>query len=528
MTDISKLSTDDLIAYKEGRLKDVSTDALVILKNIPGQRINTQTTRPLQAFSLGLSDMASMGLDDELSGFGRALGAKVRGDDRSLSELTKIGIESRRAEHKAAKTDKPKTYAGGQITGAVVPAFLPGGSNIASWVGRGGLRARVAKGAATGAASVGAYGFNSAEGGAMDRLSAGARGSAMGAVIGGGIPVVGAVAGSAVKGTENAIKGIKSRKIDALEQSLETIKNQSRRLYEESDSLGAVLSPSAAQGLSSSLNGLIKNSNTTAGQSLYSRTMSAIDDINADLQAGNTGLSNLDMHRQILGNIAKDITNPNRAQEAAAAKEVIDRLDDFVSQLGPAQLSSGDVRAIDALNAARKQWSTAKKFETVMDAIVSSGGDANKLKNSLDRLANNKKKTMGFSDEEFTALKDAAQNTTGEGILKLMGRFGIDLGSARAAGSSGVGAILLSGIAAGNAGLTTGGASLVAGTAARAGQKYIARGKAENILKVIEGGGDVPLKEIMSLPPREAQKVLGAIRGLSSQIPKSLVSETQK
>jgi len=117
------------------------------------------------------------------------------------------------------------------------------------------------------------------------------------------------------------------------------------------------------------------------------------------------------------------------------------------------------------------------------------------------------------------ALKTAAKQTTGEGILKALGKFGFDIGSSRGIGNTALPTI--GGIAAGlGAGTGAGVLVPVAGTAARQGQKLLAFGKAEELLKVIEQGGKITTKMVETLPQTEKKKFLTSIM----QLPAAKVS----
>lgn len=148
-----------------------------------------------EGFTRGLKNMASFGLDDELRGFGRAVGSKIRGDERSFGDLVGRGIDEIRGEYERSQEQQPGATLTGEIAGAVVPAFLPGGQALSARVSSGGRMARVAKsGLAAGGASA-AYGFGSAEGNPLERLPNAAAYGAGGFTLGAAIPAVGIGAG---------------------------------------------------------------------------------------------------------------------------------------------------------------------------------------------------------------------------------------------------------------------------------------------------------------------------------------------
>ncbi len=460
------------------------------------------------------------------------------GDERTMAELYNQAMEDTRATQAA----NPKATMVGNIGG--IASTLPAGAvkaisgavptqgarglvnaipNALSKVGdfvRGGAVAQkglgqaLLRGAKAGAiaAPVGfAYGAGEAEA-QGDRIQSGLRSAGMAAGIGAALPVVGSGVAASASGIGNIAKGIGARGEGAIADSLEVIKEGSRSLYKFADESGVLAKPEAAEELLSGLSGIVKNKDI-ASQRLYSSTLGALNDLSEDIASGNTGLMTLDRHRQILGNIAKDITNPNKAQEAEAASRAIDVIDGFIEKLTPEKLQSGTPEAVDALLKARKEWSKGKKFEKIGNIIVNASGDANKLKRDLERFRTNKKNTLGWNEDELNALKEASTQTTGEGMLKLFGKFGFDLGSGRSVGNTALPVLGSVGAGLGTAGLSTAAVAPAAtvaaiGTAARSGQKAIAAGKAENLLKVIEQGGKITKKMIDDLPTKEKNKFL--------------------
>lgn len=282
-----------------------------------------------------------------------------------------------------------------------------------------------------------------------------------------------------IQGTKNIASGIMARTPEILDQAAKDMKTVSSGLYKQSEAAGAVLTPEAGQNIVKSLDGIVPESHTAASQSLYGKTISAIQGLRSDVENGDVSLQTLDRHRQILGNLAKDITNPNLAQEAEAAGRAIDAIDESVNGLGPKDIQNQDTGAIDALNQARAQWSKAKKFEAVSGIIQKAGGDQAKIKQGFTSFIANKKNMIGFLPAEREALRVAATNNFSEKIMKGLGRFGVEPGNVFLP-------IVTEGMAAPAGHAVGGGGLIAAGTVTRQANKYIARGKAENVLKTIE------------------------------------------
>ena len=412
-------------------------------------------------------------------------------------------------------TSIASNLAGGLLTGGAAASTKAGGA-VANSLRTGGLPARIAKGAAAGAASGGLYGAGAAEEG--HRLEGAGKGAAYGAAIGGAIPAVGAAVSSTVKGTKNAITGALARDADELTEAAGKIRESSSKAYKAMRDSGVVLSKGGSQKVLTNLDAALAQAGTL-NKRIHGNAISVVQDLKKLAQKGELGLEELDQYRQLFGDMAGDIGNKSNARVASIMRGAIDHT---LDNLDDAAFKTGGADAINALKLGRSEYARGRKFEAISSIIEKSGGDANKLKRDLTSLLNNPKKTRGFSPDELTALKDAAKQTTGEGLMKMVGKFGFDLGSGRAIGNTAL-PLLGGGAAAFGAGTGAGALVPVVGTAARQGQKYLARGKAENLLKVIEQGGKNAAgsgKAISPLLSAPAGAAGGAISGVETQTPR--------
>ena len=159
--------------------------------------------------------------------------------------------------------------------------------------------------------------------------------------------------------------------------------------------------------------------------------------------------------------------------------------------------------ALDLLNTARSEWQRYRKFDTITNIVRKADGDPNRTKTLLQNFVNNPKNLRGFTEAEVEALKRAKTNSTAEGLMKAMGKFGFDIGSGRNAGNSAlpIGSILLGG--------GTGGLTAAVGTIARQAQKLSARGQIDDVLKLIQGQEpQIASKVVQKLPPKTRDFVL--------------------
>jgi hypothetical protein len=468
---------------------------------------------------------ATLGFSDEITDrMGAGIASVVTG--QPYKELLPEARRTTQEMYERQTKDRPIT----SIASNVMGGLASGGAGAATKVGgalgqairSGGVGARIAKGVATGGLSGAIYGAGVGED--DKKLESAISSGAMGAAVGGGLPAAGALVGGVAKGTKNMIKGARARGEDVLDVALGQIKDRGRKLYEVVDNSGAKFSDDSANKLLGSLGRVVRNEDK-ASSKLYKSTLLAIDDLSQDILDGNTSLATLDRHRQILGNIGKDIVNPNKAQEAKAASDAIDLIDDFVIN---ADIGAVDDYAKEALQSARKVWSQSKKFEKVSHLINKAGGDANKLKRDLWNFRMNKKNTVGWTQDEIDALKFASSQTTGESLLKMAGKFGFDLGSGVSVGNTAL--PVLGGVGAGaTCGAGVGAVVPVAGTIARSAHKAVSAGKAESLLRLIEDGAKVSNQMVNKLPPKERDKFLKSISKMSaSKVVKSLGGKGKK
>lgn len=485
------------------------------------------------------------------------------GDSRSYSEL----YDQAQADTKATQEAHPvattvgniagiastiplsfsKTLAAGEILPSIargpVNAIPKALSKVGNFVGRGEIAASPAAGIVTksgvgaantvlrgvkGALVAAPTGFAYGAGDAPDgqRLESGMQGAADAALIGGGasaaLPVAGAALGYGIDGIRNIYKGINARDVEALDGAAQQIKAGSSRAYDAMRQNGAVFKQQSSDNIVSKIENSLM-SDGPLNQGLHGKTISVIDDLRTAAQSPDFSLEKVDQWRQLLGQIAGNRT-PDNLQDARKASIAIDALDSAVDNIQPQDLVNGTPAAITALNIGRSEYARARKFENITDIIRKSDGDANMLKRELKKFADNSKKTRGFNPAEINALQDASRQSGGEGLLKMLGKFGFDVGSARAAGNTALPALALSGIAGGSVAGGPGTAALaVAGTAARQGQKWIARAKAEDLLKIIEAGGQVSQKQIMNLPPAQGKLFMQTLQQMPPAAAKAAI-----
>lgn len=458
----------------------------------PGM-FKTVSDNAVQGATFGLGNRAEAGL---------AAAALSAMNDKGFSQNYE---DARNAEQGDLKTEMQQhpiasilsNLGGGLATGGLVSGTKAGAA-VADSLGSGGIAARALKGAGLGSFTGAAYGAGTADDGqALQGAQSGAIG---GALTGGALPVAGAALSDVANTALNAGKGLLARSPQAVQNAAQTMLGAGGDLYNKMRSNGATFNPQAASGLISDIKSSLASQDFLP--SLNPKTLGIINDLdNIVAQAGTNGnlqLSTLDQIRRQLGRIGP-------TEDGVSAGKIKNVIDDFVNNAGQTDLSSGSTDAMDFLNQGRKQYQQASKFQDVADVLTNADGDANKIKSGLTRFMNNDANTRGWSPEELAALKDAASGTITEKLLKMGGKFGFDLGHSTTMGNT---VAPLIGGEIGGIGVP------IAGTAARIGQTLSAKGKAETLLKTLEG---TPTSSLPSLP-NAAPALSGASVAASRQL----------
>ena len=345
--------------------------------------------------------------------------------------------------------------------------------------------------------------------GLQNRALETAKGAAIGGVVGGTLGTVGKVANvvknEATQLGKDVLAGYKAKPVETLDSISEAIKEGSSNAYKAMREAGAILKPETTKLIFTKIDASLKESGIL-NPDLHKGTISVLKQIKglAKKQNGAIGLEELDQYRQLLGDVVKkDTTVLGVGKDGYKANLAISKLDDVVEELGAKALQKGDKNSIDLLNSARAEWARFRKFDAITNIVKKADGDANRTKALLQNFVNNPKNLRGFSQTEVQALKRAKTNSTAEGLMKALGKFGFDLGSGRNVGNTAlpIGSILIGG--------GTGGLTAAIGTVARQAQKLSARGQIDDVLRLIQGQEPkIASKVIQQLSPKTRDLVL--------------------
>lgn len=438
----------------------------------------------LRSAFIGGAQGATFGFADEIAA--RLLSMHPQIDyDKALPYL--------RGEIADARATHPVVTTGAEIAGAVASPFSKIG---AGWASTGGLASRSAKSAITAAMQGAGYGFGAGEGGLKDRLENAGSSAAIGAVLGGAIPVVGSAIGA---GLNRLASGRQVAATARGAPTTEELRAAGRAAYKAVDDAGVRVSPQAFSSAVSDITDALQQNGLKlgVGRDLAPKS-AAISEVMADVAtdpkfAEGVPFSEIDTIRKLAGAPASTIGND---LEQSLGVQVRNGLDDFINGLTPDQVTSGNSVDFPALVAkARDTWATMRRSQTVDDAIAAGqeyvSGSASGIRNQFSRILKSPRLSAGFSDVEKAAMRRVA--TGGSVPEKLLHLAAGGMGQmATIGGGAGLGGLPGAAI----------GAALASGT--RKASEALANRQAEVVRAMIANGGIAQAPQIGT----EARKII--------------------
>lgn len=465
-------SSGEKMALDETGWVPVKSSTVAPTPSVPFQ---PTTSDRLQQVAQG----GTFGLSDEMgSGIAATMRAVDKGTLNDWNSDYTTGVTGLRQDMNTYQQQRPLETMGLQLVGGL-PATLLSGSAVANGLRGSNLATRMAASGAAGATSGGAYGFGTGEG--QGRLQSAGQGALVGGVLGAALPSApaagNAVAATTAKGLQTGARGVMARSPEVLQQTAENMKNSAGGMFNQMRDIGAVINEAKTSDLLANINSAIKSKQFIA--ELNPKTLAIVNHIKEAASEGTLGINDLDQYRRLLSRVGN-------SEDGVSAGTVRNAIDSTVNSITENDLSSGGREAVDLLNQARPAYSKAMKFKEVTDLVTKADGDPNRTKAAFQRFTANDENKKGFSLAEWDALKKAGRTGIGENFLKMFGKFGVDFSNS---GTGNTVLPVLMGLGkVGGAALVPGGLPAVAAaTLARQGQKYIARGKAENALRMIEG-----------------------------------------
>lgn len=389
----------------------------------------------IKAYARGLEEFSSFSLTDELRGFGRAVGTKLRGDERAFSELLDRGIDEVKAEYDKARTEQPGATMAGEITGAILPAFTPGGQVLLSRLGAGGLKQVALKSGATGAASGGLHSFGSAEGDAMDRLPDTLRGSAVGAGIGVAVPFAGA--------------GLNRLNTKTIIPNADKIRKRAKELYQKAEKIGANFAPEFTENLINRVSAVLPQSfegATVAGRSIVNDVVDRF----TTLSGKHLSLKGIHEIDKFLGGKVQALMKAGEDEQAYGLRSIQGIIRNMVDDPSYDGFITGGREGIEALKEGRKLFSSAYKLDDMEDIIKFSDTykqPVTAIQTGFRRLSKDAER-MGYTSDEIELLDRASRTNNFTDALAILGSRLTAIGGAVSGGPIGAAAGYLSSTAA--------------------------------------------------------------------------------
>lgn len=393
----------------------------------------------------GAADMMTFGLSDEISaGLGSLTGLGGKQGDYDAN------LEAQRERDSQGGAER----FGGQVAGALV---LPGAA-----------AKTITQAAKQGAAVGAAYGYGSGEGSIAKRIENAGWGAAVGGAAGGVLK-----AGANAIGNRAAAKTI---------PSIDDLRNTSQAGYAAADAAGVIVRPEGMRRVAT------ETVNDLAGMGYHPQLQPKIGTILKEMERlGNTDTTykGLDQLRKIAGQVAGSI----EPAEKAMATRIIQRLDDYMGNLSPDDVITGNAsQAAAGIRQGRDNWSRMRRAEMVDTAAVKAkrradttgtGGNLeNTLRQNVRGILDNPKRARGMTPAEKAMAEKVVSGTPTQDALRLVGRLSPTTG--------GLSAMMNVGAAAYNPMLAIPGA---VGVGAKALAERMTKRNVEQLSQVIRSGG---------------------------------------
>lgn len=392
-------------------------------------------------FLFGDNDPNSQNLGEKigstLNKAGEALTYGLIGDEASAaveSIIPGVDYEDRRDHYRkqegVLERDSPGVALAADIGGSVAGAALPIGLAARTGSGIKNFAKAVGLSSAAGGSGSAIYGFNEGEGELSDRLQEGKKAGIVGAGLGAAVPVAGAGIGKLANtiAQNKAIKGI-AREAPTTEQA----RAEGRAAYNAIERAGVQFKPEAfssmRQGMVQALRdrGLDELPGPSSLTPKSARVMeiakqmdSQMSDAASDVPA--LPFSSLDQLRRHAGTAARGVDKT----DSSLGMEAISQIDDFVKNISPSDIQTGDVAALqEMLPRARDAWVRMSKSQLIDDAISAEGnylsGGSSAIRNKFAQILRNEKISKGFSEADKRVMQKVVRGSIPEQLLNYMG-----------------------------------------------------------------------------------------------------------
>lgn len=214
--------------------------------------------------------------------------------------------------------------------------------------------------------------------------------------------------------------------------TIDGLKSAARSVYNDIGNLGVTLNSGSVARLSTQLQSLARKSGFDKG--IHPKVNAALNRF-GEITNTPQSLSEIDILRRVAQSAAKSI----EPDEARIGTLLVNRIDDFLDNVGKKDLSTNKV-GVEAKDIgakykdARQLWRRVKKAEIIEDAFNKAGLQATGFENGIRvqfrQILSNKKKSRGFAQEELDAMRQVVKGGSVQNIAKMIGRFGFSEGQA--------------------------------------------------------------------------------------------------
>lgn len=358
----------------------------------------------IEAALIGARQGVTFGAGDEINAGVRAAGDWIAGqlpggDGTSFGAAYDKRLEHERGLLDQTRRENPVATTVGEIGGAVAPALLTGGASATT------LPGAIGKGALGGGASGAAFGFGDAEGGVAERVEGTAKGAAVGALFG-------ATAQGAINVGTRGFRRVFGKAME--KPTIESLRAAKAAAYRAVDDAGEVFQPGEIQGLAAKAREAVESGHyvpdvdrqTAAGLTILER------------QGKPLTLGQVDKIRQ---NLWKRY---NAAPNETGILDIIDSIDDLVnSREATSDLLSAARMANSQYKKAELLESAFKKARDQTSSTGSGGNILNKYRQAVTSIVNDPKRAKWFSPKDISAMQRLIDGSTGEDILRRVGKL---------------------------------------------------------------------------------------------------------
>ena len=320
--------------------------------------------------------------------------------------------------------DRPALSIGANIGGALLTggasATTKSGTALANSLRSGNLAGRAIKAGALGAATGSAAGFGAGSG-FENRLDSAGNSALAGGLVGGAIPIVGSVAGKAIKGVKSEVGSLMPKTA----QTVKELRDQASPLYDKFTNSGGIYSGK----LTTEIADL---ADAAKSQGIAGSTKKADEALNdaLDFYSGLRGKELSPAELQKLDqSFADDIGRFNKAGEYNFGRilnnlkyEMRDRAFDPAKATG--YINQGSAGSVEALKEANRLYAQSYKAADIEKILAKAKGTENpqtSIRTNLKNLLANDKKMKNYTQQERAVLEEAMKRGATGGLVKLLG-----------------------------------------------------------------------------------------------------------